>query len=146
MLSEIFRQIDEFLASGVAMLHLKTIAKNLCKKPLQNPLQKSFAKILCKIRGSSFWRKKQYKRYFDGKKLGLHTIRIWRIFSVKSTYLDQNLSHFYSEKTFLLRKTITSNSLQACCRNENCSKFTEFSIYEEICRTKSHIWHPAVKY
>ena len=53
MLSEIFRQIDEFLASGVAMLHLKTIAKNLCKKPLQNPLQKSFAK--------------SGGRHFDGK-------------------------------------------------------------------------------
>ena len=39
-----FRQIDEFLASGVAMVHLKTIAKNLCK----NPLQKTFAKNLCK--------------------------------------------------------------------------------------------------
>ena len=44
-----FRQIDEFLASGVAMVHLKSIAKILCK----NPLQKTFAK--------------SGPRHFDGK-------------------------------------------------------------------------------
>ena len=48
-----FRQIDEFLASGVAMVHLKTIAKNLCKILCKNPLQKSFAK--------------SGARHFDGK-------------------------------------------------------------------------------
>ena len=45
------RQIDEILASGVAMVHLKSIAKILCK---------ILCRILCKIRlvkFSSIWRK-----------------------------------------------------------------------------------------
>ena len=46
-----------------------------------------------------------------------HNVRIRRIFSVKSTACGKNLPIIYSVKTFLLRKTNTSNSLQAFCRN-----------------------------
>ena len=65
MLSKKFRQIDEFLASGVAMVHLKTIAKNLCKilckilckNPLQNP---ALVTLTEKTVETSFWQKKQW--------------------------------------------------------------------------------------
>ena len=54
--------------------------------------------------------------------------------------ISKNLHLFCSVKTILLRKTNTSNSLQACCSNENWSKFIEFSYFCEICRPKSPIW------
>ena len=69
-----------------------------------------------------------------------HTVRILLIFSVKATYKTKILLTFYSVKIIHLRKTTTSNSLQACCSNENWSKFCKFSFYQMLCRTKPHIW------
>ena len=86
-----------------------------------------------------------FNSIFPHYALGLHNVRIGRIFSVKSTYQCKTLPIFYSVKRFLLRKTNTSNSLQAWCRNENWSKFSKISCHKEVCRPKSPIWHLGVK-
>ena len=70
----------------------------------------------------------------------VHTIRKVPIFSVKSTSICQFWSIFCFVNKLLLRKSNTSNSLQACCSNKNWSLFSKFQFYEAICRTKSHIW------
>ena len=48
-----------------------------------------------------------------------HTIRIALIFSVKPMNKSQILPILYSTNIILLRKSDTSNSLQAYCRNKN---------------------------
>ena len=67
-LTEKIRQIDDFFrergCNGTPKIHCKKtfakcFAKILCKKPLQNP-----ALVILT--------EKKYKRYFDGKKQGLH--------------------------------------------------------------------------
>ena len=69
-----------------------------------------------------------------------HIIRKVPIFSVKLTSFCQFWSIFCFVNKHFLRKSNTSNSLQACCSNKNWSLFSKFQFYEAICRTKSHIW------